>query len=287
MFEKTPGFGAWERPLGLDRLSAEDRARVVFTQGAERNGPSIHWLGHSSFLIVWEGQRILLDPVFARWIGPVRRACPLPEKRISELRPTAILVSHAHLDHLDWRSLQRFDGVPIYLPGGSGSFLPKLLRARAQELAPGEEIQLGDLRFEGVVALHGGWRYPWQLGRQAFGYLLSNRGDSLYFGGDSAYGGYFKKIGAERKIDWALLPIGSYAPRWFLKTRHMNPEEAILAFADLGAKRMIPYHFGGYRLSLEPLWEPLPRFARAAREKGVDWCLPIAGDLREDGLPSA
>ena len=76
-------------------------------------------------------------------------------------------------------------------------------------------------------------------------------------------------------IDIALLPIGAYSPRWFLKTRHMNPPEAIRAFKDLNATQMIPCHFGCFQLSLEKLNAPFPWFTTAAENEEVDWQLPI------------
>ena len=179
------------------------------------------------------------------------------------------------MDHLDTKTLKHFPSADILLPQRSEKFLNKKDKERAIPLTMGQSIRLGSLTIDVVPALHGGWRFPWQKNYFACGYVISDGTTTVYYAGDSAYGTHFKKIGQDHAIDIALLPIGSYSPRWFLKTRHMNPPEAIRAFRDLNATYMIPCHFGCFQLSLEKLNEPLPWFATAAKNEEVDWQLPI------------
>jgi len=270
---------SWEKIAGVTRLSLDDRAtRIEYIDWKRITNESreiqIVWLGHASFLIVWRGKRILFDPNFSRTVGVMPRRCPIP-LGWKDLRPDAIVISHAHMDHLDTRTLARFRKTPIYLPDKSERFLSDSLQTYAVPMRLGERVTLGELELRSVSAKHGGWRFPWQHGHRAFGYVLSDGARALYFAGDTAYGNHFEEIASQYSIDWALLPIGAYAPRWFLKSRHMNPEEAILAFEDLKADQMIPYHFGSYRLSWERLEEPLRRFADLAKRKKIRWRVPV------------
>ncbi len=236
--------------------------------------PQIVWLGHATFLLVWKNQRILIDPNFSQFIGIIPRRCPLPV-RWRELRPDSIFLSHAHMDHLDKRTLTAYSKASLYIPEGSGRFLNRDLRKSHVPLAANFQFNIGEIQVTSVPARHGGWRYPWQKGCQAFGYVFSDGKDTVYYAGDTAYGSHFSDIAKSFHITTALLPIGAYAPRWFLKSRHLNPEEAITAYKDLAATSMIPYHFGAYRLSLEPLDAPFPRFAECASKHSCEWRLPI------------
>lgn len=236
--------------------------------------PQIAWLGHASFIIVWRNQILLLDPVFARSIGMVPRRLPVP-KAILEVNPQAILVSHGHMDHLNNPSLSLFPEAPIYLPNKTEHFLSPTNLRRAHPVQLRRPFQLGSLTITPVEALHGGWRYPWQQGYFAVGYLISDGKYHLYHAGDSAYGPHFSAIRKESPIDIALLPIGAYSPRWFLKNKHLNPPEALQAAQDLGARCVIPYHFGTYRLALDPLEEALPWFEQEIAQSGIEWTLPI------------
>lgn len=269
----------WARYCGFGRIPRETvdaRIRFVSIDDLDRASPrpQIAWLGHASFLLVWRQQTLLFDPAFSRLSFTTPRRFPVA-RRIFEINPDAILVSHAHMDHLDNVSLRQFPDSPIILPENSQRFLDPETRPRARGIRLGSETRVGSLSVVCVPALHGGWRYPWQKGYFACGYIVSDGATSLYFAGDTAYGDHFKSISRQTPIDFALLPIGAYAPRWFLRTRHMNPVEAIQAFFDLEAKTLIPCHFGSYRLSLDPLHEAFPWFAREAERKGASWSLPI------------
>ena len=101
------------------------------------------------------------------------------------------------------------------------------------------------------------------------GYVLRSGKHSLYHAGDTAYFNGFSEIGARLHPELALLPIGAYHPASF-RNVHTNPEDAIQGFIDLGARWMVPMHYGSFRLSYEPVEEPVPRLLAAAREYGVE-----------------
>ena len=271
--------GRWGSYLGLDKIKSNILYKRIHkvdidSLSGDSSKPLVAWLGHASFLIVWRGLQILIDPVFSSRVGIMPRRMPVP-KGLEQLKPDIILLSHAHMDHFDRASLARYPQAKIYLPSRSDAFLETSTRPRATGLHGGMKVELGALSLNCVPALHGGWRYPWQKGFRALGYVLSDGETTLYFAGDTAYGSLFKETGNEFDIDIAMLPIGAYSPQWFLKSRHLNPAEAVQAFRELGAKRLIPFHFGTYRLSLESLNEPLPWFAEVAEREGINWSVPI------------
>lgn len=276
----------WHRATGWDRLPERLRARVMekaaFYQ-ADALAPTFFWWGHATMEIHWGGQRIVTDPVAGgrvslapRWFDDLI----LDASREFDL----ICLTHAHMDHLDNGTLERLPPTRIVLPNGSERFLSEEVRSRHTiiPLNIGETYRLGELEVSPVPARHGGWRYPWQRGLFACGYIVRHDGAAIYLAGDTAMGEHFKSIGADYAPRYAVLPIGAYSPQWFLRSRHLNPDEALDAAAALGADRVIPYHFGTYRLSLEPVDAPLPRFARAAAARGIDWCLPVS----DSRLPS-
>ncbi len=264
----------WKVASGLAVAEAVERLEWIDIAAETRDGLSIAWLGHACFLLRWKGISLVIDPVFRKWIGPFPRLLPLP--RLEAIgRVDAVLVSHGHMDHLDERSIQKLETGQVLIPSKTAGFLGRELRGRCVGVELGQEFELGDLRVWVVPARHGGWRYPWQRGYFACGFVVSDGEKTVYATGDTAYGLHLGEIGKRWKIDTALLPIGAYAPQWFLKSRHLNPEEACLAASDLGAAEVIPFHFGTYRLSLEPMDEPMKRFAAEAARRDINWRLPV------------
>lgn len=271
-------FSDWQRRAGFERLSPEEASRLLSIDwrriNTDSSDPMIAWLGHASFLLVWKGTRILIDPVFSRLVGIIPRRCPVPYQWRG-LNPDHILLSHAHMDHMDLPAIGGYPDAKIHVPKGSMRFLRNADHDRSHEVSVNQTISLGRIQVTAIPAKHGGWRYPWQRGCEAHGYIFSDGLQSVLYAGDTAYGNHFSRIAEKFKIDLAILPIGAYSPQWFLKSRHMNPSEAVKAAGDLRARQVIPCHFGSFRLSLEPLYEPLPWFARVAAQANLDWFLPV------------
>jgi L-ascorbate metabolism protein UlaG (beta-lactamase superfamily) len=239
--------------------------------------PQIVWLGHASFLVLWRDQAILIDPVFSKRIGLSPRRVPIA-KSLRSISPDAILLSHAHMDHLNSPSLALFPDAPIFIPQKSENFLKSSIRKRACSVVQDIEFNIGPLTVTPLPTLHGGWRYPWQKGYSAVAYLISDGCTNLYYAGDTAYGEHFQTLATSFSIDIACLPIGAYSPRWFLKSRHLNPTEAVQAGLDLKAATIIPFHFGSYRLALDPLNDALPWFVKEADDKGINWEISFSWD---------
>jgi len=140
---------------------------------------------------------------------------------------------------------------------------------RIVELEWWEELKLGELQITHVPARHWGARIVRDMHRGYGGYVLSANGHSVYHAGDTAYFDGFCEIGRQLKPDIALLPIGAYQPASY-RAVHASPEDAIQAFVDLGARYMVPMHYGSFRLSQEPVEEPLQRLKVEGKRRGLE-----------------
>ena len=247
----------------------------------------VTFIGHSSFLIQMAGLSVLIDPVFARYLYVLKRRRK-PGLRIADLPVIdAVLLTHAHMDHLNLPSLrriirhtQRLTGVaPVaVVPRGvedlvAGLGFSKVIslewwqQAELRALSPGPSAST---RIEVTMtpARHWGARMFSDTHRGFGGYVLSSAGHRIYHSGDTAYFDGFTEIGRRLQPQTALLPIGAYYPDNF-RGVHTSPEDALQAFLDLAAEILIPMHYGTFRLSLEPMEEPVPRLLAAAERAGV------------------
>jgi len=230
----------------------------------------ITWIGHASFLIQTPEHSVLIDPNWAKWLKVVKRLKE-PGLGIHELPAIdLVLVSHAHFDHLDKKSLKAVaSNQPIVVPENVGNLVHGLGFNRVHELQRWESMELGSLKITLTPAQHWGARVLHDKHRGFGGFLIEYEGRTIYHCGDSAWFEGFTEIGQRSKIDIALLPIGAYdAPTG--RDVHMNPEEALRAFQALGAGLMIPMHYGTFRLGFEPLNEPPDRLLSHARTLGLD-----------------
>ena len=231
--------------------------RALIATAASR--PRITWLGHASFLLQLDGASVLVDPVFSmRIAGFIRRNVPAPLS-VSELpRIDATLVTHNHYDHLDTPSV-RAVGARALAGLGMSRLLP------CEELDWWQGAQITErVRVTFVPAQHWSRRGLADTNHALWGgFVVEGPSGRIYHPGDTAYFDGFTEIGRRfSRIDAALLPIGAYDPPWFMEKQHMNPEQAVQAFLDLGADRLIAMHWGTFKLTDEPLDEP-PRRLRA------------------------
>jgi len=224
---------------------------------------AVTWIGHASFLIQAGGRNILIDPNWAMWLSIFKRVRQ-PGICIQDLPPIdLVLVTHAHHDHLHLRSLREVaNRQPILVPFGVGS----LVRRRGfevSEMGYWESWSDGDLKVTFTPSQHWGARFVHDTHRGFGGYVIETPGSCIYHAGDTAMFDGFSTIGEKFEIGAALLPIGAYqAPSG--REVHMNPEEAVTAFQQLGAETMVPMHYGTFPLGGEPIHEPVERLECAS-----------------------
>lgn len=238
------------------------------------DGTRLTWIGHASFLLSIAGAHVLIDPVFSGRVGGTYRRYTPPGLAADQLPAIdALLVTHSHYDHLDAKSVLALDrGVPVCTPAGLGNWFRKRDFRDVTELAWWEAKTLGPLTISFVPARHWTQRSLWDFNRSLWGgYVISAGAETVYHAGDSAWFDGFAEIGRRfPRIDCALLPIGGYQPGWFMERNHMTPEQAVDAFVQLGARMLVPMHWGTFRLTDEPICEPLERL-KAAWEQAKRW----------------
>lgn len=238
------------------------------------------FIGHASFLVQIGGRCVLLDPIWSMRASPLAHMGPrrvrAPGQRLEDLPGCdLLLVSHNHYDHLDLptlRQVRRRWAPPAVTGLGNARHLAKAGMCGARELDWWQEAEVSGLRVTYVPAQHFSARTPWDRNRSLWGgFVIEAAGACLYFAGDSGWCPWFAEIGRRfPRIDLALLPIGAYAPRFFMRTQHMDPEEAVMAHRALGARRSIGMHFGTFAgLTDEPIEEPEARLAAAKAAQGV------------------
>jgi L-ascorbate metabolism protein UlaG (beta-lactamase superfamily) len=230
----------------------------------------VTWIGHASFLIQTHEVNVLIDPIWSKWLKVIKRL-KKPGFEIHHLPEIDfVLVTHAHFDHLDRRTLRRVAAdQPIVVPIGVGNLVHDLGFHIVHELDYWQTVILGPIDVSLTPCYHWGARFLADLHRGFGGFVISVDDRTIFHCGDSAYFPGFREIGEHYKIDIALLPIGAYdAPTG--REVHMNPEEAVKAFNELGAKTLVPMHYGTFRLGFEPLHEPPERLLACARAHGIE-----------------
>jgi N-acyl-phosphatidylethanolamine-hydrolysing phospholipase D len=238
----------------------------------------ITWIGHSSFALTLSGRKILIDPVFADYCAPLRlsrfrRTAPPGLKLESFGGCDFVLITHNHYDHLDRSTILRLSSQTRYfVPAGLGRWFGKLGRKNVAELNWWDSVDVDGIRMTCVPAQHFSSRTLWDRDISHWcGWLLEADGMKVYFVGDSGYCPLFKEIG-ERfgPLDLAVIPIGAYEPRWFMKPMHVNPEEAVRIHLDVRAKRSIACHWGTFCLTDEAMAEPPIRLRDALPAAGLN-----------------
>ncbi len=230
---------------------------------------ALTWIGHASFLLQTPDMNLLIDPNWARWLKVIKRLRE-PGLELTALPEIdAVLVTHAHFDHLDRRTLRRVASEqPIVVPRHVGRLVQGLGFDRVHELDVWQSVQLGPAEVTLTPAHHWGARMLADSHRGFGGFLIRVEGRTIFHCGDSAYFPGFAEIGRRLPVDVALLPIGAYDPPSGREV-HMTPEEALKAFVEMGAGTLVPMHYGTFQLSYEPPWEPPSRLIECAGAQGL------------------
>jgi N-acyl-phosphatidylethanolamine-hydrolysing phospholipase D len=240
---------------------------------------TITWLGQSTFLIRIDGKNILTDPFLTNnafplsWGGPERYTPP--GMKIRDLPPIDILIiSHDHHDHLDPKTIEALphkENIAVFAPLGLRGFFEERGYERIHELDWHQSATTHDITLTALPAVHNSGRGLNNQNKNLWcSWAVRNTSVNLFFAGDTAYSSNaFKEIGAVHgPFDAALVPIGAYEPRDFMRAYHANPEETVRIGLDLKAKTLIAMHWGTIDLSDEPYWEPPRRFREKAEASG-------------------
>ena len=255
---------------------------------AQVDGPSLRitWVNHSTVLIQTEGFNILTDPVWSQRVSPVSFTGPkrhrAPGLRFEDLPPIhLLLISHNHYDHFDAPTLKRLaqDHQPgVYCPLGLEKPLRRLGFREVYEMDWWQNQCWRQIQIHCVPAQHFAARWPWDRNRTLWcGWILETINGNIYFAGDTGFCDVFAAIhGRFPAIRLALLPIGAYAPEWFMGPIHMTPEEAVLARSILGAGTAVAIHFGTFALADDGETDPTDRLQQALKgreDAGQFWIL--------------
>ena len=234
----------------------------------------VTFIGHSSFLLQVGGRNVLIDPVFSKRLVLLRRQrhAGLLVQELPAI--DVVLLTHAHMDHLDMPSLRRvvratrrLTGMApeVVVPKGVADLVARLRFARVHDMEWWERLEVKGLEVTMTPCRHWGARMFNDTHRGYGGYVVN----SVYHSGDTAYFSGFAEIGKRLAPKVALLPIGAYFPDSH-RAVHTSPEEAVRGFVDLGAERMVPMHYGTFKLGREPMEEPVERLMAEAKRLGIE-----------------
>jgi N-acyl-phosphatidylethanolamine-hydrolysing phospholipase D len=268
----------WRRMRASLRPRPGAAPAVPFDPKALERNPAVTWVGHATFYVRLDGVAFLTDPIYSERASPLsfagpRRLVPpgVPLEALSRL--DFALLSHDHYDHTDLPTIRLLAqrGVPFVVPTGVGEIVRQAGGRVAAELGWWQEARVAGVAVTCVPARHFSGRGPTDRNRRLWaGFVVAAETRRFYFPGDTALFDGFAEIGRRTgPLDLACLPIGAYEPRAIMGPVHLNPEEAVRAALDLGARAAVGMHFGTFDLSDEPLDEPPRRFLAEARARGL------------------
>ncbi|QGM81355.1 MBL fold metallo-hydrolase [Otariodibacter oris] len=280
-FFKKPPNGIPNHDLPVKKL---DPSEIANYEGASR----LFWYGHSAFLLQLEGKNILLDPMFSKvaaphnWLGSNRYNKELPLNITDLPQIDAIILSHDHYDHLDYQSIQQLKDKTehFFVPLGVGTHLETwgVDKNKITELDWWQDITYKDIKLICTPAQHfSGRRISNNMETLWCSWTIITLKTRLFFSGDGGYSDHFKEIGDQYgPFDLALMECGQYDEMW--KSVHMIPEESIQAGLDVKAQKLLPMHWGSFRLALHPWTDPIIRAKARAKEVNLPLVTPMIGE---------
>ena len=255
----------------------------------DNHTPKIVWLGHASYLLTLNRKNILIDPVF-RSLPLIKRRVKIPFAIDKYQAIDYILISHAHYDHLDKKTLVQLskqNPAAVIYCGLNTAELLKTWSISNLICEAGWYQRFPDgtdgVEFYFLPAQHWSNRSLKDRNLRLWGsFIIKNHATCIYFMGDSGAAGHFAEIGQLFPcIDYAIMGIGAYQPQYIMRSSHLNPEEAYQAYQALGAKHFIPMHYGTYILSDEPLREPLEKIRALFNSQPQKLCELAIGEILE------
>lgn len=253
----------------------------VLDQYNNTPSPSITWIGHAAFIIRLGDKVIITDPYVSEVAGPgilgPKRFLPAAFSAQELPKADVIALSHNHYDHLDDEALKAYrykDETLVVVPLGLKKFFTKLGYSKVVEKDWWQETTLDELTITTLPAVHFSGRGLFDGNKTLWAsFAFKNADKNIWFSGDTANGEIFQLIGKKQgPFDIALIGIGAYEPRNFMRSVHASPEDAIEMAKDINAKKTIGMHWGSIMLTPEDPFEPPERFRKAA----------IAQDYGED-----
>jgi L-ascorbate metabolism protein UlaG (beta-lactamase superfamily) len=279
---REPQFTIPVLPLAPERL-----------RSAPQPGLRTIWFGHASVLVEIDGVRIMTDPILSERASPVQivgpkrfHPPPLPLEQLSGI--DAVVISHDHYDHLDMATVRQLaqGGTHFYVGLGIGAHLERwgVPRALVHEMAWWDHADVKGVRIHCAPARHYSGRRSMNNSTLWASWMLRGPSRSLYFSGDTGHASHFgdirQRLGAP---DVALMKVGAYGSTWL--DIHMDPEAAVRAHRELGARTMLPVHWATFNLAYHAWEEPIVRTLAAAARMGVDVITPRPGEVFEFGQP--